>query len=97
MGKAQPVGDVAGIADVAAGAAGPRPVGSRAVVVKLKRDADHVVARPLQKPGHDGGIDPARHRHHDAGFVAGLAEVKVEFEHVFPGRERKRNDVLRFP
>jgi hypothetical protein len=36
------------------------------VIVELERDADDVVALALHHRGDDGGIDAARHRHHDA-------------------------------
>ena len=44
MGDAEPLGDRAGIVDVLAGAAGALAMGRRAVIVKLQRHADHVVA-----------------------------------------------------
>ncbi|GGE87200.1 hypothetical protein GCM10007285_13570 [Stappia taiwanensis] len=48
-----------------------------AVIVKLKRDADDVIALALHQPGDDGGIDPARHGHHDPGVLRALGEIET--------------------
>ena len=60
-------GHAPGVVDVLPGAARALPVGRRAMIVELQRDADDVVAGVLQKPGDDRRIDPARHRDDDAG------------------------------
>ena len=44
MRNADPLGDGAGVVDVAAGAAGALAMGRRAVIVELQRDADDVIA-----------------------------------------------------
>ena len=54
MGNAERLGDAAGIGDVLPGAAGAGPVGRRAMVIKLQRHADDVVALTVQEPGDDG-------------------------------------------
>ena len=51
MRNADPLGDGAGVMDVAAGAAGALTVGRRAMIVKLQRDADDVVAGFRQDRG----------------------------------------------
>ena len=66
MRNADALGDRAGVVDIAAGAAGALAVGRRAVVVKLQRDADDIVAGVGQQRGGDRGIDAARHRDDDA-------------------------------
>ena len=48
MGNAELGGDVAGVVDVLAGAAGALAMGRRTMVVELQRDADDVVAFRLQ-------------------------------------------------
>ena len=61
MRNAEPRGDGAGIMDVAAGAAGALAVGRGAMIVELKRDADHVIAGFRQQRRRNRGIDAARH------------------------------------
>ncbi len=51
MRDAETVGDGAGVADVAPGAAGALAAGSGAVVVELQRDADDLVAGFGEQPG----------------------------------------------
>ena len=53
MGNAEPRGDVARVVDVLPGAAGAFAVGRRAMVVKLHRDADDVVALARQQRRDD--------------------------------------------
>ena len=66
MGNAKALGDPTGIVDILAGAAGALAMGGGAMVVKLQRDADDVIAFLLQKRCHNGGIDPAGHGHDHA-------------------------------
>ena len=64
-------GDAAGIVNVLAGAAAARPGRGLAVIVKLQRNADHLVSLLLQHTSDDRGIDAARHRNDDpVGFAA---------------------------
>ncbi len=81
-------GDLAGVVDVLAGAAGAGAVRGGAVVVELQRHADDVVARPLHQPGNDGRIDAARHGDDDARLGArwGKAEVEIQHEACSGGR-----------
>ena len=61
MGNAELGGDVAGVVDILAGAAGALAVGGRAMIVELERDADDVVALGLQQRSRSRGIDATRH------------------------------------
>src|SRR6185437_11645878 len=70
----EPVGDLAGILDVLAGAAGTRLADRDAMVVKLQGDADHVVTLPGQQRRRDRRIDAARHRDHHTGVAGRLVE-----------------------
>ncbi len=63
---AEPRGDVAGVVDVLAGAAGALAMRRRAVIVELHGQADDIIALARQHRGDDAGIDAARHRHDDA-------------------------------
>ena len=56
MRNADPLGDIARIMDVLAGAAGALAMGGRAMIVELQGDADDVVAFRLQQRGGDRGI-----------------------------------------
>ena len=61
MRNADRLGHAARVVDVLAGAARALAVHRRAMVVELERDADDVVALPLQQGGDHGGIDAAGH------------------------------------
>ncbi len=61
MRNADPLGDVARIVDVLPGAAGALAVGGRAMIVKLQRDADDVVALGLQQRSRHRRVDAAGH------------------------------------
>ena len=65
MGNAERRSDAAGIVNVLARTAGALAAHRFAMIVKLQRDADHIIARCLQQRGGDGGINPARHGAHD--------------------------------
>ena len=67
MGNPHALGGRAGIMNVLPGAAGPLFLDRRAMVIELKRDPDHVIARFLQQGCGHGGIDAARHGHDNAG------------------------------
>jgi len=76
MGKAHRLGDPAGVVNVAARAAGPRPCQRRPVIVKLQRDADHVIAFFGQVCGHHGTVHAARHCDHNPRRLRGLGKTK---------------------
>ena len=69
MRDADPLGDIAGVVDVVAGAAGALAVGRGAMIVELQRDADHVVALGLQQRSRHRGVDAAGHGDHDPGVL----------------------------
>jgi hypothetical protein len=77
MRNADPLGHAAGVVDVLPRAAGALAVGRRAVVVKLQRDADHVIALVLQQRGRDGGIDAAGHRDDNAGVLRPAGKIEA--------------------
>ena len=66
VGNADHLGGQTGVVDVLARTAGALLLQRRAVVVKLQRDADDVIARLVQQGGDDGGVHPARHGRDDA-------------------------------
>ena len=74
MGDVEPRGDVPGVVDILPGAARALAMCRFAVVVKLHRDADHVIALGGEQRRRDRRIDPARHRDDDAGVGRGLIE-----------------------
>ena len=57
-------------------AAGALAPDRRAVVVKLQRDADDVIALFGQERRRDGTVDAARHGHHDARVARGFIETE---------------------
>ena len=61
MGDAESLRHAAGVLNVLAGAAGALAANRLAMVVELKRDADHVIALTLQKGRDHGGVDPSGH------------------------------------
>src|SRR5665811_1339650 len=61
MRDADPLGDIAGVMDVLAGAAGALAMGGRPMVVQLQRDADNVVTLGFQQRSRHRGIDAAGH------------------------------------
>ena len=69
MRNADALRDPARIVDVAPRAAGALAVGSRAMVVELQCDADHVVALGLKQRGCYRGVDAARHGDDDARIL----------------------------
>ena len=77
VGNSEPRGDVAGVVDILAGAARALAMGRLAVVVELHGHADHVIALAGQQRSDDGGIDAARHRHHNAGFRGRLVDSQA--------------------
>ena len=62
---------------VLSGATRSFAVNRRAMVVKLQRHADHLVALLFEKSGHDRGVDPARHRDDHARLRRGLIETET--------------------
>ena len=83
MGNADAVCHAAGIVNVRARAARAGAAHGLAVIVQLKRDADHIIALFFQEGRDDRGINAARHRHHDAGFSFRL----IKSERIGHGRE----------
>src|SRR6185503_15898938 len=77
MWNADPFGDIAGVVDVAAGAAGALAMGGRAMVVKLQRDPDHVVAFGLQQGSRHRGIDAAGHGDNDPRVLRTAFEIQT--------------------
>ena len=75
--NADPFGDEAGVVDVLAGAACALAMGRRAMVVKLQRHADHVIALGLQQRGRGGRIHAAGHRDHDASVLRAALHVEA--------------------
>src|SRR6202040_4070182 len=65
------------IMDVLSGATGSFAMNRRAMVVKLQRYADHLVALLLEQRGHDRGVDPTRHRDDHARLRRGLIEPET--------------------
>ena len=59
MRNAEAGGHVTGVVNVLAGAAGTGAMRRGAMIVKLQRDADDVVAGVLHERRHDRGIDSA--------------------------------------
>lgn len=77
--------DIAGILNVAPRAAGTGAMRARAMIVKLKRDANRLVAARLHHGGDDRGINPARHRDDNARFADRLGNVEIVEKHgTFP-------------
>ena len=77
MGNAKPGGDVAGVVNVTAGAAGALAMSRRAMVVKLQRDSDHVIALGLEQRSRHRRIDAAGHGDHDAGVLGTAFEIET--------------------
>ena len=77
MRNADPLGDIAGVVDVAAGAAGALAMGGRAMIVELQRDADHVVAFGLQQGSRHRGVDAAGHGDHDPCVLRTAFEIQT--------------------
>ena len=76
MRDAEPIGDLARVADVLAGAAGALLPDGGAMIVKLKGDAHDVVALLLQQGRRDRRIDAARHGDHHAGVAGRLVDIE---------------------
>src|SRR6202008_2292365 len=72
----KPLGDLAGVLDVLAGAARAGPADGDAVVVELQGDADDVITLLLQERGRDRRIDAAVHRAHRAGVARRLVDTE---------------------
>ena len=59
MRNAEPLGDIAGVVNVLASAAGTFAMGRRAMIVELQGDPDDVIALGLQQRGRHRRIDAA--------------------------------------
>ncbi len=96
MRNADPLGNGTGVMDVAAGAAGALAVGRRAVIVKLQRDADDVVAGFRQDRGGNRGIDAARHGDDDARRRRPSLDIEQVQSHAgVPGQRPMRRRLVR--
>ncbi len=97
MRNADALGNGARVMDVAAGAAGALAMRCRAVIVKLQRDADDVVAGVRQDRGGDRGIDATGHGDNHARRRRRSLDVEQVRSHAaVPGRRPVRhrlNDV----
>ena len=81
---AEPVGDLAGIGNILAGAAGAGLARGDALVIELQGDAHDVVALLLQERRRDRQIDAARHRDHHAGVAGRLVDIEGIPSHARP-------------
>ncbi len=77
----EPLGDLAGIGNILAGAAGAGLPGGHTLVVELQGDAHDVVTLFLQERRRDRRIDAARHRDHHAGVAGRLVDTEGIFGH----------------
>src|SRR3954454_5148360 len=77
MGDSDPLGDVASIVDVLSGAAGALAVCGRAVIVKLQRDANDIVALGLQQRSRHRGVDAAGHRDDHSCVLRTALEIET--------------------
>jgi hypothetical protein len=93
MRNADPLGDIARVMDVLPGAAGALTMGGGAMIVKLQRDADDVVALGFQQGSRRRRIDAAGHGDHDPGVLWTPFEIQT-VEHG-SGRLRWRHRALR--
>ncbi len=93
MRDADALGDIAGVVDILAGAAGALAMGRRAMVVELQRDADDVIALGLQQRSRRRGIDAARHGDDNPGVLRTAFEIEtVEHGAGLPMRSRATSD-----
>ena len=76
MRDGEPLGDLAGILDVLAGAAGTGFADRNTVIVELQRHAHHVIALLLEERCRDRRIDAARHGNHHAGVARRLVDIE---------------------
>ncbi len=77
VGNADPLGYVAGIVDIATGATGTLAMGGGAMVVKLERDPDYVIALGLQERSRHRRIDAAGHGDYDPRVLRTAFEIKA--------------------
>ena len=94
MRNADPLGDIARVVDILPGAAGALAMGGRAMVVKLQRDADDIVALGLQERGRNRGIDAAGHGDNDPCVLRTAFKVQT-VEHD-PGHRCDRGGISAF-
>src|SRR5690606_73143 len=92
MRNAESLGDPARVVYVLAGATGAGTVHGGAMVVKLERDADDIVAFALEKAGHDGRVHAAGHRHDDTGVFWSSRKVKTVHR---PGNSASRRRLIK--
>ena len=73
-------------------------MGRLAMIVKLQRHADDVIALGREQRGGDGRIDPARHRNHDAGVLRTAVETeRIEHDDRGLGRTPWMTGVVAIP
>jgi hypothetical protein len=77
MRNADSFSDVAGIVDVLSGAAGALTMSGRAMIVKLQRDADDVIALGLQQGSRHRRVDAAGHGDNDPDVLWTAFEVQT--------------------
>ena len=77
MGNTEPRGDIARVVDILPGATRALAMRRFAVVVELHRHADDVVAFGGKHRRGDRRVDPARHRHDDAGVGRRLLQAEA--------------------
>ena len=90
MGKAESGGDRLRVGDVAPCAAGLGASGSRAVVVELEGDADHLRAGAGGERGHDRAVDAAGHGDDDPRLRGRLSEIEIDVHPAPPDRPHWR-------
>ena len=76
MGDAETVSDRARIGDIVACAARAFAPGSRTIIVKLERDADHFRAALRRERGDNRTVHASRHRDHDPAFRRGSRQIE---------------------
>ena len=81
MGDPDPLGDGPRVMDIPARAAALGPLHRDALVVQLKRDADHLGAGLRGQRGHDRAVDAARHGNDDPGALRGPVELEIRVHH----------------
>src|SRR5271163_3910469 len=77
MGDIKARGNLPGIVNILPGATGTLTVRRRAMIIKLKRHTDNVVALLLEQSGNDGRIDAARHGNDDTRLSRGLWQAET--------------------
>ncbi len=82
MRESHPLGNAAGVVNVLTGAAGALFGQRRTVIVKLQRDADHVISLRRQHRRHNRTVDAARHGDNHACLRRRLAKPQRIHWHI---------------